>query len=155
MTRQNVQEKRRKVIILGLDGATFDVLLPRVERGEMPNLAALLEQADLFAGADSGPAHLAAAVGTRTVVLFSGTNSPRQWRPWGEHVRVVRRPVDCSPCHRRTCPWREHPCMRGLRPGEVAEAIERLLVEAGRAASRAGEESRKGAKAQREEGRVG
>ena len=37
-------EKTRKAIILGLDGATWDVLLPRVERGEMPNLAALLQQ---------------------------------------------------------------------------------------------------------------
>ncbi len=36
-------DNNRKAIILGLDGATFDVLLPRVERGQMPNLAALLE----------------------------------------------------------------------------------------------------------------
>ena len=92
-------------------------------------LAALLEQADLFAGADSGPAHLAAAVGTPTVVLFSGTNNPRQWRPWGEHVSVVRYAVECSPCHRRSCPWREHPCMRRLSPRQVAEAIERLWGE--------------------------
>jgi len=103
-------------------------------------LAALLEQADLFAGADSGPAHLAAAAGTPTVVLFSGTNRPRQWRPWGGLVRVVRHAVECSPCHRRSCPWREHPCMRGLSPGEVAEAIERSWVEddAGLVAARRG-----------------
>jgi len=107
-------------------------------------LAALLEQADLFAGADSGPAHLAAAVGTPGVVLFSGTNNPRQWRPWGEDVRVVRHAVECSPCHRRRCPWREHPCMRRLSPRQVTEAIERLWVGPGGG-------SRKGAKAQSEE----
>jgi len=118
-------------------------------------LAALLEQADLFAGADSGPAHLAAAAGTPTVVLFSGTNRPRQWQPWGGHVRVVRRAVECSPCHRRSCPWLEHPCMRGLGPGEVAEAIERFLVDAGRGEDRAGGGSREDAKAQRKEERVG
>jgi lipopolysaccharide heptosyltransferase II len=89
-------------------------------------LAAALEQADLFVGADSGPAHLAAAVGTPAVVLFSGTNNPRQWQPCGEHVQVVRHPVECSPCHRRRCGLREHPCMRGLTPGQVAEAVEQM-----------------------------
>jgi len=118
-------------------------------------LAALLEQADLFAGADSGPAHLAAAVGTPGVVLFSGTNSPRQWRPWGGHVRVVRHSVECSPCHRRSCPWREHPCMRRLSPRQVAEAIERLWVETAREANGAAGASREGAKAQSEKERVG
>ena len=87
-------------------------------------LAAALEEADLFVGADSGPAHLAAAVGTPAVVLFSGTNSPRQWQPSGENVRVLRYPVECSPCHRRRCPRRDHPCMRGLAPWQVAEAVE-------------------------------
>ena len=118
-------------------------------------LAALLEQADVFAGADSGPAHLAAAAGTPTVVLFSGTNRLRQWRPWGGHVRVVRHAVQCSPCHRRSCPWRDHPCMRGIRPEDVAEAIERFWVEAGREGSGPGRGSRPGAKAQREEESVG
>jgi len=86
-------------------------------------LAALLEQADLFVGADSGPAHLAAAVGAPVVVLFSGTNRRRQWQPRGPAVRVVRHAVACSPCHREVCPLPDHPCMRGIRPGEVAGAV--------------------------------
>ncbi|MFH1922570.1 MAG: glycosyltransferase family 9 protein [Planctomycetota bacterium] len=90
----------------------------------LEELAAALEEADLFVGADSGPAHLAAAVGTPAVVLFSGTNSPRQWQPCGENVCVLRHPVECSPCHRRRCPWRDHPCMRGLAPGRVSETVE-------------------------------
>ncbi len=87
-------------------------------------LAAVLEQSDLFVGADSGPAHLAAAVGTPAVVLFSGTNDPKQWRPWGTGVTVVRREVRCSPCHRERCPLKDHPCMRGLEVEEVAQAVE-------------------------------
>ncbi len=94
-------------------------------------LAALLEQADLAVGADSGPAHLAAAVGTPVVVLFSGTNNPRQWQPCGRQVRVARHPVQCSPCHRRRCPWPDHACMKGLAPEHVASAVARLLEEAG------------------------
>jgi ADP-heptose:LPS heptosyltransferase len=95
-------------------------------RLSLAELAALLERADLFVGGDSGPAHLAAAVGTPGVVLFSGTNRPRQWQPRGENIRVLRHPVACSPCHRPSCPWREHPCMRGLMPPQVAEAVEAM-----------------------------
>jgi lipopolysaccharide heptosyltransferase II len=91
-------------------------------------LAALLERAELLVGGDSGPAHLAAAVGTPVVVLFSGTNRPQQWRPNGERVIVLREPVECSPCHRGRCGRAGHPCMRGLRPETVLAAIRRQLV---------------------------
>ena len=87
-------------------------------------LAAVLGSGDLFVGADSGPAHLGAAVGRPVVVLFSGTNNPRQWQPNGEQVTVIRHPVECSPCHARRCPLPNHPCMRGLNPNSVALAIE-------------------------------
>jgi heptosyltransferase-2 len=90
-------------------------------------LAALCRQAQLFIGADSGPAHLAAAVGAPTLVLFSGTNHIEQWKPAGPLVRTVAQPVACSPCHRAACMWNEHPCMSGLRPAMVAaEAIAML-----------------------------
>ncbi len=116
-------------------------------------LAALLEQSDLFVGADSGPAHVAAAVGTPSVVLFSGTNRTGQWRPRGEHVAILRHAVACSPCHRRVCPLGEHPCMRGLAPSRVAEAVEEAIEEAGSRRDgndgKGGIGSRKGAKAQR------
>jgi ADP-heptose:LPS heptosyltransferase len=86
-------------------------------------LAALAERCDLFVGADSGPAHLAAAVGARVAVLWSGTNEPRQWRPRGDRVRVIREEVPCRPCHRRACPWADHPCMKGIRPDRVLAAV--------------------------------
>jgi ADP-heptose:LPS heptosyltransferase len=86
--------------------------------------AALLEHAELFVGADSGPAHLASSVGTAAVVLFSGTNDSRQWRPWGANVVVVRHEVACSPCHRTECFWADHPCMHGLSVAVVAREIE-------------------------------
>jgi ADP-heptose:LPS heptosyltransferase len=129
------------VLVGGTDDRTIAraILGPRPRRQavdgtgrlRVAELAALLEQADLFVGADSGPAHLAAAVGTPGVVLFSGTNSPRQWQPAGEHMRVLRHAVACSPCHRRRCPLRGHPCMRGLTPAEVAQAVERIWAETG------------------------
>jgi lipopolysaccharide heptosyltransferase II len=90
-------------------------------------LAGLLDSTDLLVGADSGPAHLAAAVGCPVVVLFSGTNNPRQWRPSGDQVTVVRHPVACSPCHTRHCPLPQHPCMRKLTPNSVAREITKCL----------------------------
>ena len=87
-------------------------------------LAAVLGSADLFVGADSGPAHLGVAVGRPVVVLFSGTNNPRQWQPRGEQVTAVRHPVECSPCHATRCPLPNHPCMRGLTPRIVARAVD-------------------------------
>jgi heptosyltransferase-2 len=90
-------------------------------------LAALLEQAELVVSADSGPAHLAAAVGAPVVVLFSGTNRPRQWAPCGPAVTVLRHPVPCSPCHRQRCPLPGHDCMGAMTPIEVSAAIGRGL----------------------------
>jgi heptosyltransferase-2 len=80
---------------------------------------ALLERADLFIGADSGPAHLAASAGTLSVILFSGTNQRRQWRPWSRHALTLRRRVPCQPCHQKVCPLADHPCMSGLDPDRV------------------------------------
>jgi len=88
--------------------------------------AALIAEADVFIGADSGPAHLAAAVGTPAIVLFSGTNRVEQWRPWGGQVAVLRHETACSPCHRQTCPWAEHPCMSGLTPEAVMRQLRQL-----------------------------
>ena len=96
-------------------------------RFRVDELAAVLQQADVLVGADSGPAHLATAVQTPAVVLFSGTNSMQQWQPRGKLVRAIRHEVACSPCHRRTCPVAGHPCMRGLRPGHVLNTLRDLL----------------------------
>jgi len=101
----------------------------RVGRASLIETAALIERAALFVGSDSGPAHLAAAVGTPVVALFSGTNDARQWRPWGQRVAVVRNAVPCAPCHRELCPLADHPCMRGLSPAMVLAAVDRALRE--------------------------
>ena len=87
--------------------------------------AALLERADLFIGSDSGPAHVAASASTASVILFSGTNRPRQWRPWSRRTLVLRQRVPCRPCHHKTCPLADHPCMVGLDPDRVYRAARR------------------------------
>jgi ADP-heptose:LPS heptosyltransferase len=94
-------------------------------------LAALVGKADLFIGGDSGPAHLAAAVGTARVVLFSGTNRMEEWRPAGD-TTCIRHSVPCSPCHRTHCPWLEHPCMTRIDPAHVADVVLQGLDSAAR-----------------------
>ena len=87
---------------------------------------ALLERADLFIGADSGPAHLAACAAVPSVTLFSGTNRARQWRPWSRASLVLRHRVPCQPCHRKVCPLANHPCLTRLSVDRVYRAARRL-----------------------------
>jgi heptosyltransferase-2 len=94
-------------------------------RMTVPQTTAFLERADLFLGADSGPSHLAACAGTPSVVLFSGTNRPRQWRPWSRRSLILRHDVPCRPCHHKACPLKDHPCMSGLHPDRVYRAARR------------------------------
>jgi len=104
-------------------------------RLSVPRTTALLERADLYIGADSGPAHLAASTGTISVILFSGTNNPRQWRPWSRRSLVLRKRVSCSPCHQKACPLEGHPCMTGLDPERVHRSALRWWTRARRALS--------------------
>ena len=86
-------------------------------------LTALLSEIDAVVCGDTGVAHLAAAVGTPAVVLF-GPTDPRLSAPRGR-VRVMTHPVACAPCYYRTCPI-EHPCLRGIAAGDVAEGLSAL-----------------------------
>ena len=87
--------------------------------------AALLERADMFIGADSGPSHLAASAGIPSVILFSGTNRVGQWRPWSRRSLVIRHAVPCGPCHQKICPLSDHPCLTELDPDRVYRAATR------------------------------
>jgi len=93
-------------------------------------MAALLGEVDLFIGTDSGPAHIAAAMGAPTVVLFSGTNRVECWSPIGTDVQVLRRAVPCSPCHLKVCPVAGHPCMTEISPAEVFELARQIAKDA-------------------------
>ena len=86
---------------------------------QLTETLALLDRSELFIGVDSGPAHLAAVTGTRSVILFSGTNRPAQWRPWSRQVLGLRRRTSCSPCHQKLCPLADHACMTGMTPEHV------------------------------------
>ena len=97
---------------------------------DLPGLAAVLSHFDLLVTNDSGPMHLAAAVGVPCVALFGPTDHRRTAPAGGAeagHV-VLSRDLWCSPCFRRRCPLLHHGCMRGLGVEEVAAAVERRLA---------------------------
>lgn len=91
-----------------------------------PELAALLDRARLFLGNDSGPAHLAAARGTPSVVLF-GPQEPERFRPWSERSVVLHHRVHCCPCRQSVCVHPENPCVNLIEDGEVQSEVRRLL----------------------------
>jgi heptosyltransferase-3 len=98
-------------------------------RGKMSlrELALLSERSRLFIGPDSGPAHLASALGTPAVFLYSGTNEFSRWKPLAENAVVLKNKVVCEPCALRVCVVAGHPCMSGIRVEDVLGAAGRVL----------------------------
>jgi heptosyltransferase-3 len=93
---------------------------------------AAMMQAKIFLGHDSGPMHLAAAVGTPCVAVFSGRNLPRQWWPMGKQHRVVYHlvyhRVDCQGCGLETCIEQGKKCIVSIGVDEVMRAVEEVGV---------------------------
>jgi len=94
------------------------------ETPSVKDLAALLHQADLFIGADSGPMHLAAALRVPVVALF-GPKDPAIHAPYGTKHEIVEVPLDCRPCRRRRCD--DPRCVTLITPDQVFDAADRLL----------------------------
>jgi len=93
---------------------------------DLAALAGVVAHLDVAVSNDSGPMHLAAALGVPTVALF-GPTDPRRTAPAGDGHAVLHRDLWCSPCFRRRCPLLHHRCLKGLAVAEVAAAaIERL-----------------------------
>ena len=74
---------------------------------------------------DSGSPHLAASMGTPVVVVF-GSTSPVWTAPLGASVDVIRHPVACSPCFRKSCPTQLE-CFDGVSVPEVLNAVRKHL----------------------------
>jgi len=66
------------------------------------DFAALISEVDLYLGGDTGPTHIASAIGTPVVAVF-GPKDPAIYRPYGSNSVVVRADVPCSPCTKRKC----------------------------------------------------
>jgi heptosyltransferase-2 len=95
-------------------------------RTTLPELLGVLSRLSLLVTNDSGPMHLAAALGVPLVAVFG----PTDWRetaPFGAPHRLVREDVECAPCKLRECPI-DHRCMRLVTAGRVTAAARELLA---------------------------
>jgi heptosyltransferase-2/heptosyltransferase-3 len=98
----------------------------------LPEVTALASRARLFIGNDSGIAHIAAATGTPSVVIF-GSSNVTHWRPWTVgQTEVVREELACQPCHGYFCAEFDQPqCILRVPVERVMGAIDRILSQAG------------------------
>ncbi|MEJ7710689.1 MAG: glycosyltransferase family 9 protein [Pyrinomonadaceae bacterium] len=94
---------------------------------ELSLTVAILNLADLLVSNDTGPAHIAAALGRPTLVIFGPTN-PVRTRPFSENGEVIREPPECAPCMLRDCPI-DHRCMMAISPSQVFARSARILQE--------------------------
>lgn len=97
-------------------------------------LGALLHLCPLLLANNTGPVHLAAALGTPVVDLYALTNP--QHTPWGVPHRVLSHDVPCKFCYKSICPEGHHNCLRLISPQEVVDAVRDLLAETTPAPSR-------------------
>ena len=91
----------------------------------LKELAFLQKQADVVIIPDSGPMHLASAMGTPVIALF-GPTDPKLTGPYGEGHQVIVKTKGCQPCFKRQCSSNE--CMKGITTEEVLESTEVLLA---------------------------
>nr|WP_315393633.1 glycosyltransferase family 9 protein [uncultured Duganella sp.] len=95
-------------------------------RLDLGKLAAAIALAPVLVSNNTGPAHLAAALGTPVVDLYALTNP--QHTPWRVASRVLFHDVPCRYCYKSVCPQGHHRCLSGVEPERVVEAILSLLA---------------------------
>ncbi len=106
-----------------MNTASFS-LVDALNLGEM---IALTELAPLLLSNNTGPVHIAAAVGTPVVDLYALTNP--QHTPWNVPNRVLNHDVPCKFCYKAICPEGHHNCLRLVTPDIVVQAVKELYNE--------------------------
>jgi ADP-heptose:LPS heptosyltransferase len=93
---------------------------------DLAGLAGVVAGAEAIVVGNTGPAHLAAAVGTPVVSLYAPTVPAVRWHPWKVPLVLLHEDVPCAGCRARTCPVAGHPCIDALPLELVVHAVERL-----------------------------
>ncbi len=97
-------------------------------RTDLSTLAGVVSGASVLITGNTGPAHLAAAVGTPVVSLFSPVVPAVRWAPYGVPLELLGdQNAPCRLSRARECPVPGHPCLSSVSPDDVVEAVERLL----------------------------
>jgi len=137
LIRNILSSGKKKVVLLGdrskvnaaatisekIDSAR---LINLVGQTSLLELVAVLKAAAVGVGPDSGPGHLAAAVGTPYVSIF-GPTSPKRTAPYGSEHLVIQSQVACAPCYKKRCPGLGKLCMRLVSVEEVENKLLEVL----------------------------
>ncbi|MDT3678636.1 MAG: glycosyltransferase family 9 protein [Burkholderiaceae bacterium] len=135
--RELAQCQNREIVLTGDAGETTLVSAIAAQAGNpacvhdlsgrlsLGELGALLERADLLIANNTGPVHVAAALGTPVVDLYALTNP--QHAPWRVPARVLNRDVPCRNCYKSVCPNGTQACLAGVEPREAVQAALALL----------------------------
>jgi ADP-heptose:LPS heptosyltransferase len=100
-------------------------------RTDARTLSGVLRFADTLVSGNTGPAHLAAAVGTPVVSLFAPVVPAERWRPYGvPYVLLGDQRAACAGTRARHCPVPGHPCLGEVTPHDVLRAVHKLIEEA-------------------------
>jgi len=138
------QDGRVRILLLGspAEGPLLDALSAELaslplrplradaETGDLRRLAALLARCRHFLGHDSGPMHVAEALGLPLTALFGPTVRAFGFYPQSPGATVFDRDLACRPCHPHggeRCPLGHHDCLAGLAPGPVSAQLRRAL----------------------------
>jgi ADP-heptose:LPS heptosyltransferase len=120
------------------DGALGDRLISVWGRGSnaagvlsIRLAAAALARCRMYVGNDTGTMHLAAAVGTPCVAIFSARDWPGRWFPYGENHTVLRKAVPCEGCMLQVCSQEGLRCLKEISVDEVIEACHKALINNG------------------------
>ena len=127
-----IKNQNRHVVLLG-GSDQWTVAEKLIEKANSPNvinltgnplieMTAVLKAAAAAVGPDSGPGHLAAAVGTPYVTLFGPTPANRHV-PYGCEHLIVQSDLDCAPCYQKQCPEGDNRCMENIKVDDVAQKI--------------------------------
>jgi len=98
-----------------------------VNKTSLLELVATLKRASAAVGPDSGPGHLAAAVGTPYVSLF-GPTPPNRVAPYGCEHLVIQSSAKCAPCNKKRCADHQEHCMRLITAKEVFAKLDEILL---------------------------
>ncbi|WP_435768329.1 glycosyltransferase family 9 protein [Nocardioides sp. SYSU DS0651] len=98
-------------------------------RTDLAGLGAVLAGADVVVVGNTGPAHLAAAVGTPVVSLFAPTVPPTRWAPYGVPLVLLGdQDAPCAGTRATSCPVPGHPCLSSVTAADVVDAVHRLRL---------------------------
>lgn len=134
VTRELTQTLGYQVVFTG--GAGEAMLIDEIRSGmpmthtlagelDLGKLGAVISLASVVISNNTGPAHLAAAIGTPLVDLYALTNP--QHMPWQARSRVLFHDVPCRFCYKSVCPQGHHACLDKVEPSQVIAAVEELM----------------------------